>query len=56
MMALPPFGMFPLFLKRTAYLLAPCLTVVFRWLLCLGSFSVCWIVAIVTQIPKGPPS
>ena len=29
---------------------------VFRRLLCLGSFPVCWRVANVTPIPKGPPS
>ena len=32
-----PLGMFPLFLKRTADVLAPCLSVVFRRLLRLGS-------------------
>ena len=35
--------------------LAPRLAVVFRRLLRLGSFPVCWRVA-VTPIPKGPPS
>ena len=49
-----PLGMFPLFLKRTAEVLAPCLTVVFWQLLRLGSFHVCWRVANVTPIPKGP--
>ena len=49
-------GMFPLFLKKTAVVLAPCLAVVFRWLLRLGSFPVCWRVTNVTPIPKGPPS
>ena len=44
-------GMFPPFLKTTAVVLAPLLTVVFRQLLRLGSFPVCWRVA-----PKGPPS
>ena len=29
---------------------------VFRWLLRLGSFPVCWRVANVTPSPKGPPS
>ena len=47
--------MFPLFLK-TAVVLAPCLAAVFRRLLRLGSFPVCWRVANVTPIPKGPPS
>ena len=36
-----PLGMFPLFLKKTAEVLAPRLAVVFRRLLRLGSFSVC---------------
>ena len=49
-------GMFPLLLKRTADVMAPCLSVVFRWLVRLGSFSACWRQANVTQIPKGPPS
>ena len=51
-----PLGMFPLFLKRTAEVLAPRLAVVFRRLLRLGSSPVCWRVANVTSIPKGPPS
>ena len=49
-------GMFPLFLKRTADFLAPRLSVVFRWLVRLGSFPACWRQANVTPIPKGPPS
>ena len=36
--------------------LAPRLAGVFRRLLRLGSFPVCWRVANVTPIPKGPPS
>ena len=51
-----PLGMFPLFLKRTADVLAPCLSVVFRQLVHLGSFPACWRQANVTPIPKGPPS
>ena len=51
-----PLGMFPLFLKRTDQVLAPRLSVVFRSFLRLGSFPVCWRVANVTPIPKGPPS
>ena len=51
-----PIGMLPLFLKRTADVLAPLLAVVFRQLLRLGSLSVCWRVTIVTQIPTGTPS
>ena len=31
-------GMFPLFLKRTVHVVAPCLSVVFRRLVRLGSF------------------
>ena len=50
-----PLGMFPLFLKKTAVVLAPRLAVVFRRLLRLGSFPVRWRVANVTPIPKGPP-
>ena len=48
--------MFPLFLKKTAVVLAPRLAVVFRRLLRLGSFPLCWRVANVTPIPKGSPS
>ena len=51
-----PLGMFPLFLKKTAVVLAPHLAVVFQWLLHLGSFPVWWRVANVTPNPKGPPS
>ena len=48
--------MFPLFLKRTADVLAPRLSVVFRRLLRLSSFPACWRQANVTPIPKVPPS
>ena len=51
-----PLGMFALFLKRTADLLAHRLNVVFRRLVRLGSFSACWREVNVTHIPKGPPS
>ena len=51
-----PLGMFPLFLKRTADDMAPRLSVMFRRLVCLGSFPACWRQANVTPIPKGPPS
>ena len=37
-----PLGMFPFFLKRTADVMAPCLSVVFLWLVRLGSFLACW--------------
>ena len=50
-----PLGMFPLFLKRTADVMAQRLSVVFRRLVRLGSFPVCRH-ANVTPIPKGPPS
>ena len=59
---LDPYGgtdrlsMFPLFLKRTADVMAPNFSVVFRRLVRLGSFPVCWRQANATQIPKGPPS
>ena len=45
-------GMFPLFLKRTADVMAPSLIVVFRRRVCLGSFPPCWRQANVTPIPK----
>ena len=51
-----PLGMFPLFLKRTADAIPPCLSVVFRRLVRLGSFPACWRQANVTPMPKGPPS
>ena len=51
-----PLGMFPLFLKRTADIVAPRLSVVFRRLVRLGSFPACRRQANVTPIPKGPPS
>ena len=51
-----PLGMFPLFLKRTADVMAPHHSVVFRWLVRLGSFPTCWRQANVIPIPKGPPS
>ena len=51
-----PFGMLPLFLKRTADDMVLCLSVVFWWLVRLDSFPACWRQANVTPIPKGPPS
>ena len=51
-----PLGMFPLFLKRMADVLAPRLSVVFRLLLRLCSFPACWRQANVTPFPKGPSS
>ena len=43
-----PLGMFPLFLNRTAEVLALRLAVVFRRLICLGSFPICWRVTIMS--------
>ena len=51
-----PFGMFPLFFKRTADVIAPRLSEVFRRFVHLGSFPACWRQDNVTQIPKSPPS
>ena len=51
-----PLGMFPLFLKRTADVMDPRLSVVFRRVVRLGSFPACWRQANVTPIPNGPPS
>ena len=51
-----PLGMFHHFLKRTADVMAPRLSVVFRRLVRLGSFPACWRQANVTPITKGPPS
>ena len=51
-----PLGMFNIFLKRTADVMAPRLNVVFWRLVRLGSFPLCWRQANVTPIPKGPPS
>ena len=50
-----PLGMFPLFLKRAADVMAPPLSVVFRRFVRLGSLPACWRQANVTPIPKGPP-
>ena len=49
-------GMLPLFLKRTADVMAPFLSVEFWRLVRLGSFPPSWRQANVTPIPKGPPS
>ena len=47
-----PLGMFPIFLQRTADVLAPRLSVVFRRLVLLASFQACWRQANVTPIPR----
>ena len=52
-----PLGMFSLFLnERTADVMAPRLSVMFRRLVRLGSFLAFWRQANVTPIPKGPRS
>ena len=51
-----PIWVFPLFLKRTADVLASCLSVVFRRLVRLCSFSDCWRQTNVTTILKALPS
>ena len=43
-------------IKRTADVMAPRLSVVFRRHVRLGSFPACWRQANATAIPKGPPS
>ena len=48
--------MLPLFVKRTADVMALRLSEVFRRLVRLGSFPSCWGQADVTPISKGPPS
>ena len=45
-----------LYFKRTADILAHRLSVVFPWLVRLGSLPACWRQANVTPISKGPPS
>ena len=51
-----PLGMFPLFLERTADVLAARHSAVFRRFVRLGRFPACWRQANVTPIPKGPSS
>ena len=51
-----PTGMFPLFFKESADVLAPRLSIVFRSLIRSGSFPSCWREANVTPVPKGPSS
>ena len=55
-MALTLLVCFLSFLKRTADVLSPRLSVVFRRLLRLDRFPACWRQATVTPIPKGPSS
>ena len=56
MMALTHLVCFLFFLKRTADVMPPRLSVMFQLLVRLGSFPAYWIQANVTRIPKGPPS
>ena len=51
-----PFGVFPLFLKRTADVMGPCLSATFRRLARQGSFPSYWRQASVTPILIGQPS
>ena len=56
MVALNYFVCFLVFLKTTADVMAPRLSVVFQWLVSLGNFPHCGGQANVTKTPKGPPS
>ena len=49
-------GVFPLFLKMVANIIAPKLSINFCGLIRRGSFSECWRSATVTAIPKGATS
>ena len=51
-----PLGVFPLFLKKVADIIAPKLSIIICRLIRLGSFPECWQSANVTAIPKGGPS
>ena len=51
-----PLGVFPLFLKKVADIIAPKQSIIFRKLICLGSFPECWRSVNVTAIPMGAPS
>ena len=51
-----PLGAFLLFLKSVADIIALKLSIIFRRLICLGSFRECWRSANVMAITKGPPS
>ena len=48
-----PSGMFPLFLKEVAEVLAPRLSVIYRKLIRTGCFPLVWRIANVTPVPKG---
>ncbi len=51
-----PLGMYPLFLKATAAVLAAKLSADFRRLILTSSFPMCWRNVNITAIPKGSPS
>ena len=51
-----PSGVFPLFFKKVAHVIACPLASVFRTMLRRGSFPLCWRVAHVTPVPKGSSS
>ena len=52
-----PLGVFPLFLKMVADIIAPKLVILFRGLIRPGSFPECWWSTIVSAIiPKGAPA
>ena len=51
-----PLGVFPLFLKIVADIIAPTLSIIFHGLIRQGSFPECWQSANVTFIPNGAPS
>ena len=49
-------GVFPLFLKKVVDITVPKLSIIFCWLIFLGSFLECLLSANVTAIPKGAAS
>ena len=49
-------GVFPLFLKMVADIIALKLSIIFLGLICRGSFQECWRSTNATTIPKGIPS
>ena len=51
-----PLGVFPLFLKKVADIIAPKQSISFFRIIRLGSFPECFRSANVTAIPKGAPS
>ena len=51
-----PFCVFSLFLNKVVDIIAPKLSIIFSWLIRLGSFLECWQSANVTAILKRAPS